>query len=49
MTVAQFDFDANASLQITMKGGAEIFVLEGELINAGSEILKISDLSITVT
>jgi hypothetical protein len=46
--VANFDLDANARLQMTVKGGAEIFVLKGELKEGSDTLVKHSWLRIPV-
>ncbi len=44
--VANLDFDANASVQLTMVDGAEVFVLEGELTEGTDKLVKHSWLRI---
>lgn len=46
--VVNLDFDANASLQLTVKDGAEIFVLEGEITEGVDTLVKHSWLRIPV-
>lgn len=38
--VANFTFDANASLKMKMEDGAEIFVLEGELTEGNDKLVR---------
>ncbi len=46
--VANLDFDANANIQMTMGGGAEVFVLEGELTEGADKLVKHSWLRVPI-